>query len=363
MATYLLRFFRGIICFFNRLLRKSFNHHVSKTCKANNASKNGPVTKYHITFLHRFLPIINLGPIRGQQFDAGFSLIEVMIVASLMAFLGVLGLNLRDSTQRSQNILEGKFSSLQLKQEIESILANSQNCRETFQGIEIRKFEAEKEGYQEDLPLTSLIQIIKASDPSNEDIKRDVFKLNEPLDYTGTKIEKYKLKRDSLSFIQFGFTRATLTLVTNFSFKVSDSPIHQKGIRLNFTVDPDNLEIQDCSVASGGTTSGSGGSFTILDSIEDKSLEGQTGDAACESLGMKCSHVQSLNFAAEVFGQDSLANLCQINYNSSANEIKKGTIKTNIHSCEAKLGIYETYVLKTKSSGVTCKGIFTAICR
>ncbi|MCR9205104.1 MAG: hypothetical protein NXH75_11030, partial [Halobacteriovoraceae bacterium] len=169
------------------------------------------------------------------------------------------------------------------------------------------------------------------------------------------------LKKDSLSFIKEGFSTVTLTFISTFKFNLRDSPSFPKGTRINFTVDPSSFEILACQAAQsiGGS---SGGTFSIVDSTVDKSMDGLTGNEACDLNNKKCSHVLSQNFASIVYGQDSLANLCQINYNSKANDIKSGTMLSNIHSCDAKVGTYETYLLKQKTSGVTCKGMFRAIC-
>lgn len=343
----------------HRFFREALNHHISKAGQTNNGRKNGPISKNHNSLLKNL--IINPPHASGQYQASGFSLVEVMIAAGLIGFFAILGMNMRDTMQRSQKILEGKFSSFQLMQDIETILSSGNSCYETFKEIDLKPFELEKEGFIQEIPIEGIKQVIQPEDKEDEPIIKDVFKKNEKLDYAGTRISKFSLKKDGLSFIEKGFSRVTLTFNPSFQFDVKDSPTHIKGARINFTVDPDNFQIQGCSISRTGSSGGGG--LSIADPTKDKSLEGMTGDQACESLNMACSHIVSQNFAAVVYGQDSLANLCQINYNSNANEFEKGTLLSNIHSCAAKVGTFETYVLKQKTSGVTCKGIFSAVCK
>jgi len=91
---------------------------------------------------------------------------------------------------------------------------------------------------------------------------------------------------------------------------------------------------------------------------------GQTGYQACNAIGKSCSRVISYNFIKEDAncpGATHCMRVCMIWYNQNLPGVKDGMAegKDNIHSCDAKLGEYTTYL---DPGVVRCNAFFSAIC-
>ena len=92
---------------------------------------------------------------------------------------------------------------------------------------------------------------------------------------------------------------------------------------------------------------------------------GQTGTQACAAIGKTCSRVISYNFIKEDVacpGATHCMRVCMTWYNQSLPGVEDGMdggSKDNIHSCNARLGEYTTYL---HAGVVRCNAYFSAVC-
>jgi len=89
---------------------------------------------------------------------------------------------------------------------------------------------------------------------------------------------------------------------------------------------------------------------------------GQTGTQACQKIGLRCSRVVSNNFIlqdAGCPGATHCLHICATYYNQGLPGVQNGGDHDNIHSCNARLGNYTTYL---HSGVVRCNAFFSAIC-
>ena len=93
---------------------------------------------------------------------------------------------------------------------------------------------------------------------------------------------------------------------------------------------------------------------------------GQTGNQACAAIGRTCSRVISYNFIrgdAACPSATHCMRVCMTWYNQSLSGVENGTDATsprdNIHSCDARLGEYTTYL---HAGVVRCNAYFSAFC-
>lgn len=336
----------------NRVFGETYNHHVSETNNTDDTSKNSPVTKYHSKYLQKDTSIINLLIALGQH-QRGFSLVEVLVVASIMGFLAMVGMNMMDTMKRNQSILEKKFAAYQLHIEITDTLKKAKNCEATFKEVDLTGLEADK-------PIKNVITHVNRVIESEEDGPQiqEVFKIGKEGENLGLGIKSFDFLISKNDFYDPDIREAYLSLRVDYDLKVKpESPAYRKVLPMKLILDEDQ-KIVGCS--SGGTSSS--GQLAIADSVINKELSGLSGHEACKKINKSCLYVESLNYASLVYGQNSLSNLCQINYNKTTNGVEKGSPKSNKHPCEVLLGLHETYKINQKNSGVTCKGIFTAVC-
>ena len=95
---------------------------------------------------------------------------------------------------------------------------------------------------------------------------------------------------------------------------------------------------------------------------------GQTGTQACNAIGKSCSRVISYNFikaSANCPGAEHCMRVCMTWYNQGLPGVEDGQDgvgdgpRDNIHSCNARLGEYTTYL---HSGVVRCNAYFSAVC-
>jgi hypothetical protein len=107
-----------------------------------------------------------------------------------------------------------------------------------------------------------------------------------------------------------------------------------------------------------------------LDDLEDgvkiigseDGYAGQTGSQACLAMGKTCQKVISYNYIAEdvgCLGATHCMRICMTFYNQGLAGVDDGIGKDNIHSCDALLGEYTTYL---QVNVVRCKAHFSVIC-
>jgi len=93
----------------------------------------------------------------------------------------------------------------------------------------------------------------------------------------------------------------------------------------------------------------------------DDGYAGQTGNQACQAEGLQCVRVVSHNFIREDAncpGATHCSHICDTEYNTGLQGVVAGR-HDNIHSCNALLGEYSTYL---HVNVLRCNAFFNAIC-
>lgn len=308
--------------------------------------------------------IITPRGLSGQYNEAGFSLIEVMVAAAILGALSYFGLQLTEQMRANQKATEKRFEAFSLSSEVQTLLASSGNCLETFKDIPIKSLADWEKESEANTSISSLKKkFYLANNP--EPIIREKFKvspIDEPIYYSGLRVDSYLLEKDPEDYISEDSLEASLTLKIRL-FHSGDQLI-QKRLPLTFKFDPvEPSKLTSCH-SSGSGASGGGGATEIIDPIKETSAANKTGNEACKELGKTCAFVSSINYASNLYGeQGALSNLCLIGYNQGLPGIDNGNPKSNIHSCEAKIGRFQTYQISEKDYGLTCQGIFLAHCQ
>ena len=281
----------------------------------------------------------------------GFSLVEVIIVAGIMAGISYFAMELLDGQRRAQKDVENRFELVEMISEMTSILRNNSNCLETFKGQDIKKILKN----QQQLNIAGIKKVRSDNvvlthdfthDPSKgKSWKRPVAVSLQLRDYEETNKDLDQLNQwDGSLLLSYQWDKKSKRKVT-------------KSINLSFTFDNEG-KLSSCQGESGST-----GTMAIADPTADTSLVGLNGHQACQSLGRSCVAINSQNFASRVYGQEGLDNLCQSNYGLSHFGVNTGVNKSNWHKCEVQLGIYDTYAIKRSGLELQCQAIFTAICQ
>ncbi len=287
-----------------------------------------------------------------QRHEQGFSLIELMIAASILATLSYFGMQLMEGQLKTQKGLEKRFESLNAASEIQSVLAHNKNCLATFEGINLK----EHLFNQGPLSLEYFIKLRKISNdevvelkiwPINKDPSPPKkFHLGPPFvkmrDYEKFQSSDEILQVDTYLYLPFHWESITST----------------RRIPLSFELNKDG-QITNCSSVSNKED----GKVMVIDPTKNTAQKGRSGHKACESLGKKCIRVYSQNYATTVYGQVGLDNLCETNYNQGLVGVKDGANLGAWHDCDAKLGVYETYKIDKKKLQLSCNGIFMAMCQ
>ncbi len=347
---------------FNTCFAKTGPYHVRKADNTNKSGKNGPISKYHIKNLQKDVISLTPRPPLGQYRQEGFSLIEVMVAAGILAALSYFGLQLTDQMRDNQRLTEKRFEAFNLANEIQTILANSDNCKTTFSDIKIKELTNWKVEPKVKLPLNSIVKKFYSAEDL-EPVTREKFKTSdpdEPILYSGLKINSYWLEMRNEDFISDDSLEASLTFLIELSLK--GDQLIKKRMPLSFKFDPLEPNKMTSCTSVGGNVAGSG-AMEIVDPLKEPQWVGKSGEEACKEQGKSCAFVSSINYASNLYGeQGALSNLCLIGYNQNLEGVANGNPKSNIHSCQAKLGRFSTYQISEKDYGVTCQGIFLAHC-
>ncbi|GEM_PF-2215756 len=352
----------------NRIFRKARYNHISKSNDTNNSSQNRPISKIHNFILQKLNFILHPQRIKNQSLVSnalrqdchGFSLIEVMIVSTLLAGMAYFGMDLLETMKGNQKEIEGRFVVQSIHSEISQILKTPRHCLESFKTVKLGE-EFNKEKRKKDaLSSIKKIYTIHKEGPNKEDIleKFKIYDEKNPLAYSGIRILEYALIIDNEDYYNKEVPTAELTLQVKYSYKIGAKRQKEikKDISLSFQFSEDR-EIVNC-----GDTATGGGALRIIDPLVNREFFNKTGNEACLTLNKSCNHVFSNNYATKVYGNSSLSSLCAINYNTTENSFIKGSPVGPIHDCNLKLGVFNTYVINKKEFGVTCQGIFMAAC-
>jgi hypothetical protein len=256
--------------------------------------------------------------------------------------------------------------------EIRLLLMNQKNCSETLKDQEFRLDVTGKDNLEE--PILFLKKVMTSPTPDGEEPTEEVTKEKYHLYEKGEnetvhgnariKITKYFLQYnkevvDNLKKVG----REEVNFMVNFTRDSNSFGSVDKAykIPLEITVDS-SMKLENCS-SLGLPTAGKAG-ILALDANKSPSLSGLSGVDACKSKGMDCAYVQSTNYLLKSDGLDAplYSPACQSSYNQEIEGVKKGVGVSNIHSCSAKLGSYQTFILESGSASITCAGTFVAFC-
>jgi prepilin-type N-terminal cleavage/methylation domain-containing protein len=297
----------------------------------------------------------------------GFSMIETLIVAAILAALSLFAMELLDRQSRMLKSVEHKFAMQSVHAQISHILSSSVNCRSSLETLDIKDILLSDSIDSQESAIESLQKefTLKVDDEIETEI-RPTYSINKGTNdprYEGISIQKYTLSLREDNFLDEDSLTATISLNVHYDLGANTlgGRYHRRSINLALKFNPD--EPATLSSCYGGNSSASASSLTIIDPLEQADLSGISGTQACQNLGKVCVQVISLNYASKAFGQIGIGNLCQINYNQPLEGVKQGSPISNIHSCEALLGQYETYKIEQTGFGVTCQGIFKAQCQ
>jgi prepilin-type N-terminal cleavage/methylation domain-containing protein len=353
---------------FYRVLRKARYNHISKSNNTNNSSQNRPISKIHKFILQKTEFILHPQGIKNQSLVSnalrqdchGFSLIEVMIVSSLLAGMAYFGMELLETMKGNQKEIEGRFVVQSIHSEINQILKTSKHCLESFKAVKLGE-EFKKEKRKKDaISSIKKIYIIQKEGLNEEDIleKFKIYDEKNPIAYSGIRILEYALIIDNEDYYNEEVPTSELTLQVKYSYKIGTKRQKEitKDISLSFQFNEER-EIVNCGDPATG-----GSALRIINPLVNREFFNKTGNEACLTLNKSCNHVFSNNYATKVYGNSSLSSLCAINYNTTENDFIKGSPVGPIHDCELKLGVFNTYVINKKEYGVTCQAIFMATC-
>jgi type II secretory pathway pseudopilin PulG len=285
-----------------------------------------------------------------KPFHSGFGLLEVTIAAGLMGGLAMVFMNIMEQQTKTVQEMEMRQEIDLLLEDIRSILNDRGSCQASLKGLD--PLEAE---------LTTLIQRYPTKDGGTEEKGKYSTTDKEKFAH-GLTIDRLELSGEddpNVGIVQgtnYGDTNLVVTF--NRGDKGFSSRILTRKIKVSFELDSTD-KISSCSAMA---SSARGMAITILDPTREASLNNLSGDDACSKRGLKCAHTQSLNFAAEVSGDISLAQSCPVAYNTDIPGVEKGLPRGNTHPCSVKLGLHPTFKLSSSTTNLTCMGLFSAVC-
>ena len=299
-------------------------------------------------------------PLKNQ----GFSLVEVLVVAGIMGGMALFAMQLLDNQTKSAKDFETRMNILSATMEIRNLLSNPLNCTETFR-------DANFENSLSDPETTIINTILDIKNPEVEPMEfRNTYNDRSnggKFSGLGFLIESYHLSdvEEDVEFSNDNPYRNAYLKIKFYRGKDALGGSHvTKKVKINFRFDPESKELTSCSssIIGGAPTK----PLTIVDPLTEEALKDKTGEEACAIKGLNCSYVTSTNYVSSYTSENangvSLSYLCAISYNTNLSGVKQGTPIPNVHSCEAKLGNFQTYSLSSNGTSVTCAAIFMAVC-
>jgi type II secretory pathway pseudopilin PulG len=297
----------------------------------------------------------------------GFSMIETLIVAGILGALSLFAMEMLERQNKMLKTVEAKFALQSIHTQITQVVANGTNCFATFNDVNIKPLLlSPKENPEGIFPhLQKEYESITDNEVDSE--FKPIFHTKESdpkAKYEGITIEKYTLSLREDNFIEEESLSATISLDIHYDLgrNILGGRYRRKSLNLslNFSEEDPSL-LTSCHSSNSSTNKGS--NLVIIDPLSETEYSNLTGQEACQNLGKTCLQVISQNYASKAYGQIGIGNLCQINYNQPLTGVEQGSPISNIHSCEAKLGQFETYKIEQTAFGVTCQGIFKAQCQ
>lgn len=288
----------------------------------------------------------------------GFSLIEAIIVASLLSAIS-LGMTtmIVNSSQRVKT-LEDKLISNDTKAVLQNLFASADLCR-CF--IENNTFNYGTKKWN------SFSSVIHSSyNTSSFPCGKHGVLLKPGAKVAGSDLKVQSLTVQDLVETTPGSGNFTSNLTIPLESGSKTMQLKPIKVPFNFSLnmsDPAHArKVASCS--SKATSSGPNPELIH----NGAGYDGWTGENACSSRGKKCAYVTSMNVPVGVAlgatcksGRcDSLTftKPCLTQYNQSLPGVRNGT-GTNMHTCDARIGSYNTF---HHANVVTCQGHFSAVC-
>lgn len=289
----------------------------------------------------------------------GFSLIEVMIVAGLLAGLSLVAMHLLEEQKKISKDTQTRFEIEQITAQIARTLSNSNSCLKTFETVKIKELLKSDPNFTESIFDT----LLKYNDKTEESSRIYELNASSKKSYNGIKIVKYEVLNRPPE-VELNEDDVQGEVIFRISYDRGDGVYGNKILRkdlilnVNFSQDDKN-ELKNCSTA--GFSGNSSGQIKILNPEIDKSLIDKSGTENCLAISKTCVAVVSQNFSTSSTGTN-LSNLCNSNYNTGLVGVSQGSQISNFHSCDARLGTYQTYTITGNGFSLQCSGIFVAIC-
>ena len=263
----------------------------------------------------------------------GFSLVQVLVATGIMGGLALVLMRLQDNSSQITKTAEVNQALYIFSQEITSVLTIPKNCTETFKTLVLNET------------------------PRNITVIKKVKNNGTPIVmYTvGNTYQNNQLKLESIQYVESSDEFLEVRMKFNKESKqVAGGKSISKVLKLSFSKDAMN-RITQC----GGTTQAGG--LSIISS-EEPGMAGKTGHEACEEKGKTCGQVMSYNYIKEE-NKCGLhcVRVCATWYNQSLPGVVNGASdgRDNLHSCDARLGDYTTYLEPGK---LRCNAFFAAVC-
>ena len=305
--------------------------------------------------------------------ESGFSLVEVLVASGIMGVMAVFFYKSFNDNMKQQKTVITRMEEANIINEIRLLLMNQENCSATLKG---QRFSLNVKGLDTlEEPINFLQKVMvgppKDGEESKEKIVKEKFELyekgeneivhgNARVKITGYSLKYSKAVVDNLKKVG----REEVDFLVNFSRNSSNFGTAEKAYKvpLEITVDA-NMELETCS-SLGLPAAGKAG-ILVLNADKSPSLLNMTGNAACKSKGMDCAYVQSTNYVLQSNGVNAplYTPACSSSYNKKMEGVKLGVGVSNVHTCEAKLGSFETFNLDVgDGTTVNCGGTFVAFC-
>lgn len=299
--------------------------------------------------------------------NRGFTLVEVMIAAGIMGVMAVFFYKFFADQMKQQRTVMQRMDEYNIVNEIRLLLMNTDNCAETFKDKEVEKTKTD-ENVIDNLKKVYIKYEEGKTEPTKEVVEKyelyEKGKNEKKFGQSHIKINSYKIEvdNDGRKIIN-EFKRGEVELRVEFDRGKGTFGNQNKfyKIPLTVSVDGDN-EITSCS--SMGLPAGGEAGLVVLKLADNPKLSGVTGNVACKDKGLACAYVASTNFVGVASGVDSsqYTPACINSYNKGLQGVENGNGKSNIHTCEARIGIYETFSISVGTSSITCLGNFHAVC-
>ncbi|MBK26713.1 MAG: hypothetical protein CME70_22120 [Halobacteriovorax sp.] len=304
----------------------------------------------------------------------GFSLVEVMVAAGIMGVLSMFFYKYFTEQMKSQKTVLMKMEEANVLNEIRILLMNSTNCLETLKN---QRLDANTDGIDTlEEPIDELKKVyLKAPSPGEEDKDPEVLVVPKFQRFIkGEQEVKHANRLVTISEYKIRFPETEEKILKTFNRgEINFEVVFDRGdktfgtrfkpyqIPIEVAVD-DSQTVITCS--SMGLPAGGEAGLVAIDAVKTPSYKGKTGNDACKSKNLACAYVVSTNYVATSTGLDAplYTPACLSSYNQSLAGVANGVGMSNLHTCDAKLGVFKTFEVSVGTASVECRGNFSAIC-